>query len=85
MGVLRAQRTDGRVTHVPDDEVGPHVRGELGDVDLRPLVDGTAAHEHLAPLVEAEPPAEGRALGARAQRLGLEREHARREDPDGCR
>ena len=63
-----AARRRSRGMDVTQDEIGPHVCGELGHVELLALVDGTPAHQHLVTLVEAEAPSEGRALA-----LGLER------------
>jgi hypothetical protein len=56
--VLGAERSDRRRAHVAEDHVTTNVGRDLRHVDHVVLVDGTTAHEHLAPLIEAEAPAE---------------------------
>ncbi len=72
VGVLRPEGAYRRVTHMTDDEIRAHVCGECRHVDLLALIDGPPAHEHLATLIETEPPAErGPSFRPRPQRLRL--------------
>jgi hypothetical protein len=72
--VLRSKRPDRRGPNVTDDDVRPYVPGQLREIDVRAIVDGSTPHEDLAPLVKADSPAERSPFCSRTQRLGLEGE-----------
>ena len=57
VGVLGARRADGREPHVRDERVGADVAEQVGQADLRAVVDRPALEEDLAGLVEADAPA----------------------------
>ncbi len=74
VGVLGRQRADGRLADVADEGVRLRLRDGGSEVDLAAVVDGAATEQHLAPLVEADAPAERARLATlREQRLVPER------------
>ena len=74
MGVLGAERADGRVPDVTDEQVRAHVARDLRDVDRGVVVDRTAPHQHLTALIEADAPAE-LPFATAPERLRLGGEH----------
>ena len=75
--IFRPKVADRCGPHMPDEHVGSQVFGEHRYVNLGAFVDGPTAEEHLARLVETNPPAERRAPGDYGERLAFELEDAR--------
>ena len=73
--VLGAKRAHGRVSNVGDEEIGAHIARPLRHVDLRTVVDWTAAHEHLAALIEPDAPTELACASLDGERVRLRRQH----------